>query len=54
MSAADIQQRATVAVAGGAAKLHAIRGVLASGLLHGLITDENTARHLVDEPSSRT
>jgi DNA-binding transcriptional regulator LsrR (DeoR family) len=54
MSAADIEQRATVAVAGGEAKVHAIRGVLASGLLHGLITDENTARSLVDEPSSRT
>jgi DNA-binding transcriptional regulator LsrR (DeoR family) len=25
-----------------------MRGVLASGLLHGLITDENTARSLVD------
>ena len=48
MSAADIRQRATVAVAGGTAKVHAMRGVLASGLLHGLITDENTARSLVD------
>jgi DNA-binding transcriptional regulator LsrR (DeoR family) len=48
MSVADIRQRATVAVAGGKTKINAIRGVLASGLLHGLITDENTARHLVD------
>ena len=48
MSAADIQQRATIAVAGGKTKIDAIRGVLASGLLHGLITDENTARSLVD------
>ena len=54
MSAADIQRSATIAVAGGKTKIDAIRGVLASGLLHGLITDENTARSLVDEPSSRT
>jgi DNA-binding transcriptional regulator LsrR (DeoR family) len=37
-----------VAVAGGSAKIHAINGVLASGLLHGLITDESTARVLVN------
>jgi DNA-binding transcriptional regulator LsrR (DeoR family) len=36
-----------VAVAGGAAKPDAIRAVLASGLLHGLLTDERTARALV-------
>jgi DNA-binding transcriptional regulator LsrR (DeoR family) len=47
MSAADIRRRATIAVAGGKTKINAIRGVLASGLLHGLITDENTARSLV-------
>ena len=29
------------------AKVQAIKGVLASGLIHGLITDENTARALV-------
>ena len=48
MSTADIQRSATIAVAGGKTKIDAIRGVLASGLLHGLITDENTARSLVD------
>jgi DNA-binding transcriptional regulator LsrR (DeoR family) len=48
MSAADIRRRPTVAVAGGSAKIHAINGVLASGLLHGLITDESTARALVN------
>jgi len=48
MSAADIQRRPTVAVAGGRTKIQAIKGVLASGLLHGLITDENTARILVN------
>jgi DNA-binding transcriptional regulator LsrR (DeoR family) len=46
MSAADIRRRPTIAVAGGRAKIHAIGGVLASGLLHGLITDESTARAL--------
>jgi DNA-binding transcriptional regulator LsrR (DeoR family) len=53
MSAPDIRRRPTVAVAGGRGKIHAIKGVLASGLLHGLITDENTARVLVDEQSSQ-
>ena len=47
MSAADIERRPTVAVAGGKMKIQAINGVLASGLLHGLITDESTARALV-------
>ena len=54
MSTADIQGRATIAVAGGKTKIDAIRGVLASGLLRGLITDENTARSLVEEPLSQT
>jgi len=53
MSAVDIRRHQTIAVAGGRTKIRAIRGVLASGMLHGLITDENTARSLVDEPSSR-
>ena len=50
MSTADIQGRATIAVAGGKTKIDAIRGVLASGLLRGLITDENTARSSRGEP----
>jgi DNA-binding transcriptional regulator LsrR (DeoR family) len=48
MSAVDIQRRPTIAVAGGRAKVQAINGVLASGLLHGLITDESTARALAN------
>jgi len=48
MSAADIARRPTVAVAGGRSKVDAIRAVLGSGLLRGLITDENTARALAD------
>ena len=39
-----------VAVAGGAEKATAIIAVLRSGLLHGLITDEPTARLLVADP----
>jgi len=52
MSAPDIQRRPTIAVAGGRAKVQSIKGVLASGLMHGLITDENTARALVDQGSA--
>lgn len=37
-----------VAIAGGENKVEAVRAVLASGLLHGLITDENTASALLD------
>ncbi len=48
MSAADMASRPTVAVAGGRSKVAAIRAVLASGLLHGLITDESTARALAN------
>jgi DNA-binding transcriptional regulator LsrR (DeoR family) len=40
--------RGVVAVAGGAEKIDAIRAVLTSRLLAGLITDEATARRLVD------
>ncbi len=39
--------RRIVAIAGGSAKVEALRAVLASGLLAGLITDEVTARDLV-------
>ena len=46
MSAPDIARHATVAIAGGLSKVDAIRAVLASDLLHGLITDEKTARTL--------
>lgn len=42
-----------VAVAGGAEKIDAIRAVLASRVLAGLITDEPTARRLLD-PSDMT
>ena len=46
-SAADLRAGRLVAIAGGTAKLQAIRAVLGSGLLHGLLTDERTAAALV-------
>jgi erythritol transport system ATP-binding protein len=44
----QLQGRRIVAVAGGALKTHAIKAVLESGLLSGLIIDEHTARAIVD------
>jgi erythritol transport system ATP-binding protein len=44
----SLRNRRIVAVAGGAVKIDAIRAVLASGLLNGLITDEHTARAIVE------
>ncbi len=44
---ADIRRGKLVAVAGGTAKPDAIRAVLSSGLLHGLLTDERTAGALL-------
>lgn len=44
---------ARVAVATGAKKVAAIRGALAGGLVTGLITDEVTARQILDEPKRR-
>jgi DNA-binding transcriptional regulator LsrR (DeoR family) len=48
MSVSDIAKRPTVAIAGGRSKIDAITGVLASGLLRGLVTDEKTARALAN------
>lgn len=45
--------RDVVAVAGGRSKTEAIRSVLRSGLLSGLITDEPTARRLLDADNPR-
>ena len=47
MAAEDIGRNKTVAIAGGRSKIGAIRAVLASGLIHGLITDERTAEALL-------
>ena len=42
-----LRNRMIVAVAGGVEKVEALRAVLRSGLLEGLITDEATGRRLV-------
>lgn len=47
LSHADLKVGKLVAVAGGVAKPEAIRAVLSSGLVHGLLTDERTAGALV-------
>jgi DNA-binding transcriptional regulator LsrR (DeoR family) len=49
----QLKGRKIVAVAGGKVKIRAIRSVLASGYLSGLITDERTARALVEETPVR-
>ncbi len=45
----DLKDRRIVAVAGGRVKIRAIKSVLASGFLSGLITDERSARSLLGE-----
>jgi DNA-binding transcriptional regulator LsrR (DeoR family) len=50
-----LRGREMVAIAGGRNKITAIRAVLKSGLLTGLITDETTAGQLAeDEPGAET
>ncbi|CAM5771593.1 DNA-binding transcriptional regulator [Labrys miyagiensis] len=46
MPVAEIGRHKTIALAGGRSKIDAIRAVLASGLLYGIIMDERTARTL--------
>ncbi|WP_250456179.1 sugar-binding transcriptional regulator [Caballeronia sp. ATUFL_M2_KS44] len=48
----DLKGRRIVGIAGGASKIAAIRAVLKSGLLSGLITDEVSALALNDEPTA--
>jgi DNA-binding transcriptional regulator LsrR (DeoR family) len=43
----DLTSHKIVALVGGTSKIQATRAILAGGLLHGLITDEATARRLV-------
>ena len=50
---ADLKSHHIVALAGGTAKTRAIRAILSSGLLFGLITDEATARRLVNSKPGR-
>lgn len=42
-----------IGLAGGISKAEAIRAVLKSGRLYGLITDERTARNLVQQPNGK-
>jgi DNA-binding transcriptional regulator LsrR (DeoR family) len=49
----ELKSHRIVALAGGSAKTQAIRAILASGLLFGLITDEATARRLVNAKPGR-
>ncbi|MDE3176909.1 MAG: sugar-binding transcriptional regulator [Pseudomonadota bacterium] len=53
MPAEDIGRNKTVAIAGGRSKIEPIRAVLASGLIHGLITDERTAQALLAGQAGR-
>lgn len=48
LTSKDLTNTNILAVAGGDTKLQAIRSILKSGLLSGLITDERTARALID------
>ena len=50
----DMRGREVVAIAGGQEKTDAIRAVLMSGLLTGLIIDEATARCLAETPGGRS
>ena len=53
MSVVDLRKHRIVAIAGGPAKVTALRGVLRSGILHGLIIDEATAQALAaDKPET--
>lgn len=53
MEAADLKRHRIVAIGGGPAKVTALRAVLRSGILHGLILDEMTAQALVaDKPET--
>ena len=49
----DLKNHKIVALAGGTSKTQAVRAILANGLLFGLITDEATARCLVDTKPGR-
>ena len=49
----DLKSHKIVALAGGTSKTLAICAILNSGLLHGLITDEATARRLINQKPGR-
>jgi DNA-binding transcriptional regulator LsrR (DeoR family) len=49
----DLKSHKIVALAGGTSKTQAVRSILNSGLLYGLITDEATARRLINQKPGR-
>jgi DNA-binding transcriptional regulator LsrR (DeoR family) len=49
----ELAGRTVIGIAGGADKVDAIRATLRSGLLSGLITDETTARAILEQKASR-
>jgi DNA-binding transcriptional regulator LsrR (DeoR family) len=49
----ELAGRTVIGIAGGADKVDAIRAALRSGLLSGLITDETTARAILEQKASR-
>ncbi|MBR0815867.1 sugar-binding transcriptional regulator [Bradyrhizobium tunisiense] len=54
MEGADLRKHRIVAIGGGLAKVTALRAVLRSGLLHGLIIDEVTAQALATDKLEAT
>ncbi len=51
---ADLKSHKLISLAGGTAKTQAIRAILSSGLLDGLITDEATAKRLVKASAAKS
>jgi DNA-binding transcriptional regulator LsrR (DeoR family) len=49
----DLKSHRIVALAGGTSKTQAVRAILSSGLVFGLLTDEATARRLAHEKPGR-
>jgi DNA-binding transcriptional regulator LsrR (DeoR family) len=54
MSAEDLRKHRIVAIGGGEAKITALRAVLRSGFLNGLIIDETTAQALATDKPEKT
>ena len=50
----ELRGRAVIGIAGGPDKVDAIRATLRSGLLSGLITDETTARAILEQKTPRS
>ena len=44
-----IKKKKTIAIAGGIHKASAIKAILLNGCLYGLITDEEAAKHILND-----